>query len=63
MGFLKERSGDLAKLLDAGVVFVLPDLRGSGETQSGTSRGKDSSGTHQSVHVQLFGETLLGQRL
>jgi cephalosporin-C deacetylase-like acetyl esterase len=62
-GFLKERAGELQKLLDAGVTVVLPDLRGTGETQSGTSRGKDSAGTDQSVHVQLFGETLLGQRL
>jgi hypothetical protein len=62
-GFLKERPRELRKLLDAGVTVVLPDLRGAGETQSGTSRGKDSSGADQSVHVQLFGETLLGQRL
>jgi cephalosporin-C deacetylase-like acetyl esterase len=62
-GFLKERSGDLSKLLDSGVIVVLPDLRGTGETQSGSARGKDSSGTNHSVHVQLFGETLLGQRL
>lgn len=62
-GFLKERSADLRKLVDAGVIIVLPDLRGTGETQVGTSRGKDSSGTNHSVHVQLFGETLLGQRL
>lgn len=62
-GFLKERSAEVRKLLDAGVLVVLPDLRGTGETQAGVSRGKDSSGTNQSVHVQLFGETLLGQRL
>jgi hypothetical protein len=62
-GFLKERSGEIDKLLKAGRVVVLPDLRGTGETQVGTSRGRDSSGTDHSVHVQLFGETLLGQRL
>jgi len=62
-GFLKERPGELSKLLDSGVIVVLPDLRGTGETQAGTARGKDSSGTNHSVHVQLFGETLLGQRL
>ena len=62
-GFLKERHADLDKLIDAGIIVVLPDVRGAGETQAGTSRGKDSSGTNQSVHVQLFGETLLGQRL
>lgn len=62
-GFLKERSSDLSKLVEAGVIVVLPDLRGTGETQSGTSRGKDSTGADHSVHVQLFGETLLGQRV
>jgi dienelactone hydrolase len=62
-GFLKERSEELHRLVQAGVVVALPDLRGTGETQAGTARGKDSSGTNHSVHVQLFGETLLGQRL
>ncbi len=62
-GFLKERAEDLHKLIQAGTIVVLPDLRGTGETGAGTSRGKDSSGTNHSVHVQLFGETLLGQRL
>ncbi len=62
-GFLKESAGELRRLLDAGVAVVLPDLRGTGETQAGTACGRDSSGTDHSVHVQLFGETLLGQRL
>ena len=62
-GFVKERAGEIGKLLDAGVIVVLPDLRGTGETRSGTSRGKDSNDTDQSTHVQLFGETLLGERL
>jgi cephalosporin-C deacetylase-like acetyl esterase len=62
-GFLQERSGELHKLIDAGVIVALPDLRGTGESRSGTSRGKDSSDTDLSVHVQLFGETLLGERL
>jgi cephalosporin-C deacetylase-like acetyl esterase len=62
-GFVKERAAELGKLLDAGVLVVLPDLRGTGETRSGTSRGKDSNDTDHSVHVQLFGETILGERL
>jgi dienelactone hydrolase len=62
-GFLKERSEELHKLLQAGVIVALPDLRGTGETRSGTSRGRDSSGTNHSTHLQLFGETSLGQRL
>jgi cephalosporin-C deacetylase-like acetyl esterase len=62
-GFLKERAEDLDRLIQGGVLVALPDLRGTGETRAGTSRGRDSSGTNHSVHVQLFGETLLGQRL
>jgi hypothetical protein len=54
-GFLKERAGELQKLLQAGTVVVLPDVRGIGETRSGD--------TDLSVNLQLFGDTLLGQRL
>lgn len=43
-GFLKDRGDELRKLIAAGVIVVLPDLRGTGETGSGTSRGKDSAG-------------------
>jgi len=63
MGFLKERSAEVQKLLQAGAIVVLPDLRGTGETRSGSSRGRDSSDTDHSVHLQVFGETLLGGRL
>jgi len=62
-GFLKNRSDELGKLLNAGVIVALPDVRGTGETRLGSSRGRDSTDTNHSVHVQLFGETLLGQRL
>jgi cephalosporin-C deacetylase-like acetyl esterase len=62
-GFLKERASELKKLVAAGVVVVLPDLRGTGETGAGGSRGANGTDTDLSVHVQLFGETLLGQRL
>src|SRR5262249_20268567 len=62
-GFLKERANELQKLVQGGTLVVLPDLRGTGETRSGSSRGRDSGDTNLSVHVQLFGETLLGERL
>ncbi len=62
-GFLKERSEELRKLVQAGVIVVLPDLRGTGETRSGSSRGRDSNDTNLSANLQLFGETSLGQRL
>lgn len=54
-GFLRQRSGELQKLLQAGTIVVLPDVRGTGET-----RGDD---TDRSANLQLFGETLLGERL
>ena len=60
---MKERSEDLHKLIQAGVIVVLPDLRGTGETCSGNSRGRDSHDTDLSTHLQLFGETSLGERL
>ncbi len=54
-GFLKERAGELRKLVGAGTTVVLPDVRGTGETRSGD--------TDLSVNLQLFGETLLGERV
>jgi cephalosporin-C deacetylase-like acetyl esterase len=54
-GFLKERSTELQKLIQSGVMVVLPDVRGIGE-----SRADDIDLT---TNLQLFGETLLGQRL
>jgi hypothetical protein len=54
-GFLKERAAELQKLVQGGTMVVLPDVRGTGETRSGD--------TDLSVNLQLFGETLLGERL
>jgi hypothetical protein len=60
-GFLKERAGELEKLVRGGTIVVLPDLRGTGESRSGSPHGP--GGSDLSVHLQLFGETLLGERL
>jgi cephalosporin-C deacetylase-like acetyl esterase len=62
-GFLKERADEVSALLRGGTAVILPDLRGTGETRAGDARGPESNDTNLSVHVQLFGETLLGQRL
>lgn len=62
-GFLKHRAAELKQLVQAGIVVVLPDLRGLGETQRSPSRGRDSYDTDHSVHLQVFGETLLGERI
>ena len=44
-------------------MVVLPDLRGTGETRSGGVPRQGKCDTNHSVYAQLFGETLLGQRL
>jgi dienelactone hydrolase len=54
-GFLKERPRELQKLVHAGIIVVLPDFRGTGETRAGD--------TDLSTNLQVFGETLLGERL
>jgi hypothetical protein len=61
--FLSEREDQLAALLEAGVGVCLPDVRGTGETKEGTSRGRTSGDGNRSVNMQMFGETILGQRL
>ena len=61
--FLSERSGTIGGLLRAGIAVCLPDVRGTGETREGTSRGRTSGDTNRSVNMQMFGETILGQRL
>ncbi len=62
-GFLEHRANEIMQLVDGGAVVVLPDLRGTGESRSGNSRGKESEDTNLSCNVLLFGETLVGQRL
>lgn len=60
---LKERSNEIAELLDAGIAVALPDLRGTGETRPGTYRGRRSYATGLSSSEFMLGETLVGQRL
>ena len=61
--FLAERGPEIAHLLEGGAIAVLPDLRGTGESRAGGDRGPTGEDTDLSVHLQLFGETLLGERL
>ena len=61
--FLSERSETIAALLQAGIAVCLPDVRGTGETREGTARNRTSGDTNRSVNMQMFGETILGQRL
>jgi len=61
--FLEQRSEKLSRLLEAGCAVCLPDLRGTGETSDGSDRGRAGAATNYSVNLQMFGETLVGQRL
>jgi len=61
--FLAQRSETIARLIQAGVTVCLPDVRGTGETLEGSSRGRTSGDVGRSVNMQMFGETILGQRL
>ncbi|HUE73042.1 MAG TPA: hypothetical protein VMP01_19310, partial [Pirellulaceae bacterium] len=60
--FLKQRSSDIAKLLDAGIAVCLTDLRGCGET-GGTDRGQQSETTGHSSTELMLGGTMLGKRV
>jgi hypothetical protein len=61
--FLSERSRTVTGLLRSGIAVCLPDVRGTGETREGNARGRTSGDTNRSVNMQMFGETLVGQRL
>jgi dienelactone hydrolase len=62
-GFLRERSRTIAELLRGGAAVCLPDVRGTGETRSGTARGRESEDTAISSTELMLGETLVGARL
>jgi hypothetical protein len=61
--FLAERNDVIAELLAGGVAVCLPDLRGTGETRPGDSRGRVSEDTSLSATEFMLGQTLVGQRL
>jgi hypothetical protein len=62
-GFLKHRADLIAQLLNADVAICLPDVRGTGETRLGVSRGRTSEDTSLSSSELMLGETILGGRL
>ncbi len=62
-GFLRERAATIAEFLKGGASVCLPDLRGTGETRSGTARGRESEDTSISSTELMLGETLVGARL
>ena len=60
---LKERSQDIAELLERGATVCLVDPRGIGESKLGESHGRRSSATSISSTALMLGTPLLGQQL
>jgi len=61
--FLTKRGDEVAALLKGGVAVCLPDLRGTGETRPGDSRGRGSESTSIAATELMAGRTLLGLRI
>ena len=61
--FLKRRAEAIAELLNAGVAVCLPDLRGTGETDPGGSRGRGGPASNIAASEWMLGQSLLGGRL
>lgn len=61
--FLKERSREIAALLQGGIAVCLPDLRGTGETRPGNDRGWRSESTSVAASELMLGRTLVGLRV
>ncbi len=61
--FVKERSGDIAALLDGGAAVCLPDLREVGEVAGDKGRGRYSTSTGRSSTDLMLGDTTVGAKL
>ncbi len=61
--FLKRRAGQIAELLTAGVAVVLLDVRGTGETDPGGSRGRGGPASSTSASEWMLGQSLLAGRV
>jgi dienelactone hydrolase len=62
-GFFKYRAETIAELLKNKVAVCLPDLRGTGETDSGDGRGRQSGATSYSATLLMHGQTVPGIQL
>jgi cephalosporin-C deacetylase-like acetyl esterase len=62
-GFLKERGDVIEAFLKAGVAVCAPDVRGTGETQPGTSAERGSSRTSVSQTNLILGQTVIGSQV
>jgi sugar lactone lactonase YvrE/dienelactone hydrolase len=61
--FLKHRAEEITRLLAAGVAVCLPDVRGTGETRAGDSRGRSSADTSRSATALMTGDLMVAARL
>jgi cephalosporin-C deacetylase-like acetyl esterase len=62
--FLKQRSEEIAELLNGGAAVCLVDVRGTGETRPADgSRGRTGTAIDVSATEGLLGQTLVGSRL
>jgi hypothetical protein len=61
--FLKERGDAIEAFLKEGVAVCLVDVRGTGETQFGTSAGRGSLRTSVSQTNLILGRTVIGDQL
>lgn len=53
---LENRSVEIASLLQEGFTLCLPDVRGTGELKTGTSRGRNSGSTSLSSSLMMTGD-------
>ncbi len=58
--FLRERTSQIAELLESGIAVCLVDVRGTGETSPDDGRGRNSTMTDYSSSELMLGETLVG---
>jgi dienelactone hydrolase len=61
--FLRERGGEIAALLGAGVAVGLADVRGTGETRPGPSADRGSARTSVSQTNLILGQPVVGSQL
>lgn len=62
-GFLKHRPTDVARLLFAGCIVCLPDLRDTSEVAADDSRGQFSGATERAATALMVGDPLVAQQL
>jgi len=62
-GFLRHRANDIVDLLNGGIAVCLPDVRGTGETNSSQSRDFRAIDSSLSSSELMLGGTMAGSRL